>query len=120
MGIGEIGYLISTWAVYLLLLLASFYGFYAVYYAYIKTKDERQKYIVLRSTAHAFSVMLIFLAAYYIVQLSVGAANVEQLTRLWDLLHFGMEGPTAGSTASGMMAVLGVCLFVNKRKAGGD
>ncbi len=120
MGIGELGYLISKWAVYLFLLIASLYGSYAVYYAYIKTKDERQKYIVLRSTAHAFSVTLIFLAAYYIIQISVDVANVEQLTRLWDLLHFEMEGPTTGSTASGMMAVLGICLFINKRKAGGD
>lgn len=120
MNIGEIGYIISKWAVYLFLLILAIYSSYAVYYAYIKTKDERQKYIVLRSTAHAFSVILVFLVAYYIIQISVSVANVEQLTMLWDLLHFETGGPTAGSTASGMMAVLGICLFINKCKAGGD
>ena len=111
MPIGELGYNLSTFLVYLFMFVSSIYGTYAVYYAYFKTKDERQKYIVLQSTALAFTVLLI----YFIVEMVVKFAEVAELTMLWDLMHFGISA----SIASGMMSILGTCLFINKRKAGG-
>ncbi len=111
MPIGEIGYVISYWLVFIALAISSVYGLFAVYYAYIKTKDERQKYIVLRSTAHAFTVLL----CYYIIQMIVVFADVAELTWLWELLHFNINAVPAVT----IMSVLGVCLFINKRKAGG-
>lgn len=121
MNIGQFGYFISFVLLTLILWVSSIYGAYAVYYAYFKSKDERQKFIVLRSTAHAFSVLLIFYLSYYFLQLIVTVADVNQLTNLWELLHFEMAASNPSiSVVSAMMSVLGICLFINKRKAGGD
>ncbi|WP_407371085.1 hypothetical protein [Carnobacterium sp.] len=121
MNIGQLGYFISFVLLTLVLWISSIYGAYAVYYAYFKSKDERQKFIVLRSTAHAFSILLIFYLSYYILELIVTAANVNQLTSLWNLLHFGMAASNLSiGVVSAMMSVLGICLFINKRKTGGD
>lgn len=109
---GELVYRISGGLVFLIIVASSIYGMYAVYYAYFKSKDERQKFIVLQSTAQAFTILLI----YFIMDMVVTFARVEQLTWLWQLLHFGIDGVTA----TGMLSVLGLCLFINKRKTGGD
>ena len=43
----------------------SVYGVYAVYYAYGKVKDERQKYIVLQSSAYAFYLSFVIFGLRY-------------------------------------------------------
>lgn len=120
MNLGETGYLISKSIIYFALLALSLYGTYAIYYAYVKMKDERQKYIVLQSIAQAFLVSFIFFGVYYISQIIVNVSNVKQLTLLWNLLHFDTVSFSAGSALSWMMAFLGLCLFFNKQKNGVD
>lgn len=121
MNSGEVIYLLSSWGIYLFLWISSIYGLHAIYYTYFKSKDERQKYIVLRSTTHAFGILLVFFLGYYIIQIIVTVANVQELTMLWNLLHFGIESSNFSiAMVSSMMSVLGICLFVNKQKVGGD
>lgn len=121
MNSGQFIYLLSSWIIYLFLWISSIYGLHAIYYTYFKSKDERQKYIVLRSTTHAFGILLLFFFVYYIIQMIVTVADIKQLTLLWSLLHFGIESSNFSiAMVSAMMGVLGVCLFINKQKVGGD
>ncbi len=95
---------------------AFFYGLYGVYYAYIKTKDERQKFIVLRSAARAFTALLAYYGVQMIVTFAHARTGAEWVIRGWQLLQFGIDAmPVAG-----MLAVFGAFLFFGKRKAGGD
>lgn len=110
----ELVYKIIGITVAVFLVAASFYGFYAIYYAYLKTKDEREKLIVLRSTAHAFSILLV----YYFLDAVVLFSYNEWLAWLWETVRF-KSGLTV-STLAGMTTVLGICLFINKRKMSGD
>ena len=120
MSLEVIIYTVSCWLVYLFIAVQALYGGYAVYYAYLKKKDERQKYIIVKSMANAFFVLLIYFLSYYIIETSVKAASNEPLLKLWELLHFNMtKGPAAVSAASMMITLLGICLFLNKRKMGG-
>ena len=112
MEILELSYKIFGITVTFFLAVSSFYGIYAIYYAYIKTKDEREKFIVLRSTAKAFGVVLI----YFLLDGIVLSLRVDWLLLAWDIVRF-KSGLTV-SVLFGMMAVLGVCLFLNKRKMG--
>lgn len=116
MNLGGTGYLVSKFIIYFVLLVLSLYGTYAIYYGYVKMKDERQKYIVLQSIAQAFLVSFIFFGVYYISQIIVNISNVKQLTLLWNLFHFDTVSFSAGSALSWMMAFLGLCLFFNKHK----
>lgn len=99
-------------AVFAVMCISSIYGMYGVYYAYFKTKDERQKLIVLRSTAAAFAVLLV----YFLLESVLQFFQLRWLLGVWNWLHFGIEA----TVAFGMLSVLGVCLFIAKRRAGGD
>lgn len=118
MNIGEVGYQVSTFIVYIVLFVSTIYGFYSIYYAYIKTKDEREKYIVIHSMANAFTITLIGLFVYYVIQTSVKAANVAEFTNLWVILHFESSMLSSISVLSFMIIFFGICLYKNKRKSG--
>lgn len=113
MSVGGNIYTVVSLLVFVALAFFMFYGFYAIYYAYFKTKDERQKYIVLRSTAHAFTIVLLV----SVLEFAVVFANVAWLTRAWQFLHFNIRSDTS---IAPMLSILGVCLFINKQRGGGD
>lgn len=105
---GELAYKMSAIVVTIFLFLASMYGLYAVYYAYVKEKNEVQKAIVWKSETQAFTIIL----CYFFLKIIVLSANVTELNQLWKLLHFGIQT----SEFSLMTGILGICLFLNKRK----
>lgn len=119
MAIGEMAYLVSKYMVWLLLLGTSIYGGYATYYAYVKRKDERQRYIVLLSAVHAFLLSLLFFGILFIVQIILNVSQVSELRQLGNILRFGINGFSVGTACSWMIIFLGICLFRNKKKMGG-
>lgn len=117
---GAIVYEISTYLFFALAIISSIYGSYALYYAYVKKKDERENYIVLKSATQSFFIAIILFFVYYVIQISVNVADVSQLTRLWNILHFDGSVFSAGSAVSWMMIIFGISLFLNQKKVGGS
>lgn len=116
MSIGEGGYIFTKYFIVTVSILTSIYGGYWVYYAFVQTKDEQEKSLVCYTAAKAFGVTALLFFLYYLLQLIVKAANVKQLTRLWQILHFGSRDEfSVGMALSIMMVVLGVFLLVEKR-----
>lgn len=116
MSIGEVGYLFTKYFIVTVSILTSIYGGYWVYYAFVQTKDEQEKSLVCYTAAKAFGVTVLLFFLYYLLQLIVKAANVKQLTKLWQILHFGSRDEfSVGMALSIMMVVLGVFLLVEKR-----
>lgn len=111
MQVAEIIYGGVTVLVFTVVSAALFYGIHGAYYAYVKKKDERQKYIVLRSAAQAFGVALLYYALDAIVLFSMG----DGLDKFW-YQYFSIHSDTP---IVFMLALFGLCLFINKRKAGG-
>lgn len=113
---GEILYNLSKYVLVTISAVASIYGGYWAYYAYFKAEDEEKKNGITNAIAKAFGTSVLLFLLYYVIQVSVKAANVEQLSRLWKLLHFGNNGDFSVLTAiSVMMVVLGVFLFIDQR-----
>lgn len=112
MQVAETIYRSATLLVIVVLIAAFLYGMHGVYYAYIQKKDERQKYIVLRSAAQAFSLSLI----YYTLDMIALFSMNDGLYRFWRLLNFRIESDTPMPF---MIVLFGLCLLINKRKAGG-
>lgn len=73
---GAIVYEISTYLFFALAIISSIYGSYALYYAYVKKKDERENYIVLKSATQSFFIAIILFFVYYIIQISVNVADI--------------------------------------------
>jgi len=116
MSIGEVGDIFTKYFIVTVSILTSIYGGYWVYYAFVQTKDEQEKSLVCYTAAKAFGVTALLFFLYYLLQLIVKAANVKQLTRLWQILHFGSRDEfSVGMALSIMMVVLGVFLLVEKR-----
>lgn len=116
MNIGEVIYSLSKYLVVTISIVASIYGGYGAILLF-KVENEEEKRIVSTTIAKAFGASVLLFLLYYITQIAVKAANVEQLTRLWKLLHFGNSGDFSVLTAiSVMMVSLGIFLFIDKRK----
>ena len=113
MSIGEAGYIFTKYFIVTVSILTSIYGGYWVYYAFVQTKDQQEKSLVCYTAAKAFGVTALLFFLYYLLQLIVKAANVKQLTRLWQILHFGSRDEfSVGMALSIMMVDLGVFLLV--------
>lgn len=116
MNIGEVIYSLSKYLVVTISIVASIYGGYGAIMLF-KAENDEEKGIVSTTIAKAFGASVFLFLLYYITQIAVKAANVEQLTRLWKLLHFGNSGDFSVLTAiSVMMVILGIFLFIDKRK----
>ncbi|WP_017144443.1 hypothetical protein [Enterococcus casseliflavus] len=116
MNIGEVIYSLSKYLVVTISIVASIYGGYEAIMLF-KVENDEEKRIVSTTIAKAFGASVLLFLLYYIAQIAVKAVNVEQLTRLWKLLHFGNSGDFSELTAiSVMMVILGIFLFIDKRK----
>ena len=117
---GSTVYEISKYLFFILAFVSSIYWSYALYYAYVKKKNERENYIVLKSVTQSFFIAIILFFVYYIIQVSVDVVDVSELTRLWNILHFDGSVFSAGSAVSWMMIIFGISLYLNQKKVGGS